>query len=296
MKRIKPIHKQFNVPPAFPFSFVYRDTKTKQRELPDHLHDWHEIVYVHGGKGIFFIDRTFYEMQAGSLFIIPGNTIHRAFPDATDPVTSTAVFFNSALVPQPSLGESFSYLQCFEWSRLNRTHHVLCGAGLQTSLEHCLREIDQELRASEIGCRHAVALQVQRILLLVGRETGAPALDRPNPPRAVGPAWMRDALLHIDAHYASEIGLGELSERAAVSPAHFSRVFRQLTGMNVTGFIAAKRIVKAKQLLLETGHNVALIAAECGFESMPHFHRLFKRIVGQTPAAYRRGEIKNPAP
>ncbi|CAI6077236.1 helix-turn-helix domain-containing protein [Cohnella sp. JJ-181] len=286
---MKPIHKQFNVPPAFPFSFVYRDTKTKQRELPDHLHDWHEIVYVHGGQGTFFIDRTFYDMRAGSLFVIPGNTIHRALPDAQDPVTSTAVFFNPALLPQPSLGEAFSYMQCFDWSRMNRTHHIHSSAALQDTIERCLREVDAELSAAAHGYRHAVALLVQRILLSINRELGTGGLAETVPPPAVGPVWMRDALLYIDERYAEEIGLHELCKRASVSPAHFSRVFKQLTGMNVTGFIAAKRIVKAKRMLLETGHNVALIAAECGFESLPHFHRLFKRIVGRTPAAYRRG-------
>ncbi|MEK0313293.1 AraC family transcriptional regulator [Cohnella sp. 56] len=291
---MKPVYKQFNVPPSFPFSMVYRDTKTEQRELPDHLHDWHELVYVHSGKGTFFIDRTFYDMQPGSLFIVPGNTIHRAFPDAVEPVTSTAVFFQAPLVMQPSLGEPFSYLQCLEWSRMNRRHHLPCGTVLQAELERILREIDEELRASEIGVRHAVTLLTQRILLLASRELGAAGVAQTSPPKAVRPHWMRDALLHIDEHYTGKIGLSELSERASVSPAHFSRVFRQLTGMNVTGFIAAKRIVKAKQMLQETGHTVAWIAAECGFDSLPHFHSLFRRAVGQTPAAYRRAADQDP--
>ncbi|MFD2332904.1 helix-turn-helix domain-containing protein [Cohnella sp. GCM10020058] len=286
---MKPIFKPFNASPNFPFSFVYKDTKTKQRELPDHLHDWYELVYVHGGKGTFFIDRTFYDMQPGSLFLIPANTIHRAFPDAEDPVTSTALFFNPALVQTPSFGEPFSYMQCFEWSRQYRMHELKCSFALREGFERRLQEIDDELRASEIGERHAVSLLVQRILLAVHRELGVAGGGEASPPSAIGPLWMRDALLYVDEHYSKEIGLRELSKRAAVSPAHFSRVFKQMTGMNVTGFIAAKRIVKAKEMLLGTDQNVAQIAAACGFDSLPHFHRLFKRIAGGTPAAYRRG-------
>ncbi|MFC3804324.1 helix-turn-helix domain-containing protein [Cohnella sp. GCM10012308] len=285
---MKPIFKPFNASPDFPFSFVYRDTKTKQRELPDHLHDWYEMVYVHGGKGTFFIDRTFYDMNAGSLFLIPGNTIHRAFPDHEDPVTSTALFFNPALVQAQSLGEPFSYLQGFDWSKLNRIYRLLCGPDLAAGFEQGLREIDEELRASKTGMRHAVSLLLQRILLSVNRELGTGGRGQTAQAPAIGPLWMRDTLLFIDTHYADDIGLRELSKRASVSPAHFSRVFKQMTGMNVTGFIAAKRIVKAKEMLLATDRGVAQIAAECGFESLPHFHRLFKRIVGVTPAAYRR--------
>ncbi|SFB22415.1 AraC-type DNA-binding protein [Cohnella sp. OV330] len=286
---MKPIFKPFTVAPSFPFSFVYRDTKTEQRELPDHLHDWYEMVYVHGGKGTFFIDRTFYDMQAGSLYLIPANTIHRAFPDAEDPVTSTALFFNPALVQAPSYGEPFSYMQCFDWSRQHRRHELKCSFALREEFERCLQEIDEELRGSEIGGRHAVSLLVQRILLSVHRELGVAGGGETNKPPAIGPLWMRDTLLYIDEHFSKEIGLRELSKRASVSPAHFSRVFKQMTGMNVTGFIAAKRIVKAKEMLIWTDQNVAQIAAACGFDSLPHFHRLFKRIAGGTPATYRRG-------
>ncbi|MDI4645210.1 helix-turn-helix domain-containing protein [Cohnella hashimotonis] len=285
---MKPIFKPLHAAPEFPFSFVYRDTKTKQRELPDHLHDWYEMVYVHGGKGTFFIDRTFYDMYAGSLFLIPGNTIHRAFPDAEDPVTSTALFFNPSLVQVRPLGEPFSYLQCFDWSKQNRMYRLLCSPALTAGFEQVLLEIDEELRTSKMGARHAVSLLLQRILLSVDRELGTEGRGQTTQAPAIGPRWMRDALLFIDAHYADDIGLSELSKRASVSPAHFSRLFKQMTGMNVTGFIAAKRIVKAKEMLLATDHGVARIAAECGFESLPHFHRLFKRIAGGTPAAYRR--------
>ncbi|MDG0813318.1 AraC family transcriptional regulator [Cohnella rhizosphaerae] len=286
---MKPIFKPFPASPSFPFSFVYRDTKSRQRELPDHLHDWCEIVYVHGGKGTFFIDRTFYDMQAGSLYLIPANTIHRAFPDAEEPVTSTALFFDAAFVQTPSYGEPFSYAQCFDWSRQRRRHEMKCSIALQEALERCLAEIDYEMRGSEIGARHAVSLLVQRVVLSVHRELGVAGAGDADAPPAIGPLWMRETLLYIDAHYSKEIGLRELSRRAAVSPAHFSRVFKQMTGMNVTGFIAAKRIVKAKEMLRETDRSVAQIAAECGFDSLPHFHRLFKRFSGGTPAAYRRG-------
>ncbi|WP_217594447.1 AraC family transcriptional regulator [Cohnella sp. GbtcB17] len=288
---MKPIFKPLNASPAFPFSFVYRDTKTKQRELPDHLHDWYEMVYVHDGKGTFFIDSTFYDMHAGSLFLIPGNTIHRAFPDTADPVTSTALFFNPALVQARPLGEPFSYLQCFDRSRLSRLYRLPCSPALMAGFEQILREIDEELRASQMGMRHAVTLLIQRLLLSVNRESGTAGRGQHTATPAIGPRWMREALLFIDEHYAEDIGLRELSKRASVSPAHFSRLFKQMTGMNVTGFIAAKRIVKAKEMLLATDHGVARIAAECGFESLPHFHRLFKRIAGGTPAAYRRSPL-----
>src|SRR5688572_8751444 len=105
-----PVRKEFDANDAFPFSFAYKNTKSSQSELPEHFHDWYEIVYVYRGKGTFFIDHTFYEMKQGDLFLIPGNTIHRATPDKETPVTSTAIYFSPNMVQAHHLGDSFSYL------------------------------------------------------------------------------------------------------------------------------------------------------------------------------------------
>jgi AraC-like DNA-binding protein len=87
---------------------------------------------------------------------------------------------------------------------------------------------------------------------------------------------------------SEDIGLAVLSQLVSVTPAHYSRVFKQRVGMNVSEYLITKRVVKAKDLLLETDANISEIAERCGFETLPHFHRMFKRMLGMTPAAYRR--------
>lgn len=283
---MNPLRKQFNADPAFPFSIMHRDLKNYRTELPDHLHDWYEIVYVHSGKGVFFIDQTIYDMRAGDLFVIPGNTIHRSFPDREDPVTSTAVFFSPVLIQPSSLGESFSYLRCFELGRARKSFKLDCTDSLREGIEALVDRIDAELKEQKPGFRHAVMLIVHQLLLRINRETAAGSPKGESSDAA--PDWMKSLLLYIDERFCEPIGLAELAVHAAVSPAHLSRLFKQLTGMTVTGFIAAKRLIRAKELLLQTGDGVGQIAAACGFESLPHFHRSFKRFVGTTPAAYRR--------
>ncbi|NBD28045.1 helix-turn-helix domain-containing protein [Paenibacillus glycinis] len=284
---MRPVRKNFESLPDFPFSLAFRDTKTPQNELPDHLHDWYELVYVHSGKGSFFIDRTIYEMRKGDLFIIPGNTIHRAFPDKEEPVTSTALFLSPLFVEQPLFGEAFAYLQCFDQSRKNRMFKMACSVELQMRIESLLNHIEAELRMQKLGYRHAVLLNTQQLLLEINRDRHDGQQQKSHA-AFKGPNWVRDILLFIDKHFTEDIGLSSLCLIASVSPAHFSRVFKQLTGMNVTKFINVKRIVHAKELLLETEENVGTISAACGFESLPHFHQVFKKIAGVTPNQFRK--------
>lgn len=74
---------------------------------------------------------------------------------------------------------------------------------------------------------------------------------------------------------------------AKAENSHFSRVFKQLTGMNVTDYVNVKRLVRAKELLLSTDDNVETIALACGFQGMGHFYQTFKKLTGLTPRAYR---------
>lgn len=78
---MEPIRKHFDNELPFSLLLDYKETKSPQRELPDHQHDWYEFIYVYGGKGTFFIDQTFYEMRQGDVIVVPGNTVHRGFPD-----------------------------------------------------------------------------------------------------------------------------------------------------------------------------------------------------------------------
>lgn len=283
---MNPVRKRFDSS-VFPFSLVYKDTKSSQSELPDHVHDWYELVYVYRGKGTFFIDQTFYEMGQGDLFAIPGNTIHRAFPDKDDPVTSTAVFFSPILVQQASLGDAFTYLQGFEQCKERKSYKIEHLPQQQDSFVTIIDQMHAELQAKPVGYRHAILLHLQQLLLLFTRELD-PGIGQYTDSPAFGPLWMKETLRHIDKHLSDDVGLTALSQLVSVTPAHFSRVFKQRVGMNLSEYITTKRIVRAKELLLETDDNISSIAERCGFDSLPHFHRMFKRMLGMTPAAYRR--------
>ncbi|MDQ0878563.1 AraC-like DNA-binding protein [Paenibacillus sp. V4I3] len=282
-----PVRKVFDSNDAFPFSFAYKNTKSSQSELPEHFHDWYEIVYVYRGNGTFFIDHTFYEMKQGDLFLIPGNTIHRATPDKETPVTSTAIYFSPSIIQTLHLGDSFSYLHCFEQAAEHRNYKFETLLPQRQQLDVWLESIQYEFKHPNLGHRQAILLQLLQLLLFLNRDLGSGT--KPNAGDSIAPPmWMREILLFIDQHFCEDIGLKTLSKQASVTPAHFSRVFKQLIGMNITAYIITKRIIRAKQLLSENDLNISIIAEMCGFESLPHFHAMFKRVLGMTPAAARK--------
>jgi AraC-like DNA-binding protein len=283
---MQPYRKSFDAPNFFPYLMNYKNTKSPQNELPNHLHDWVEIVYVYEGKGTFFIDNTFHDMRQGDVFMIPSNTIHQAFPDKEQPITSTAIFFSPALIQAGVLGEPFSYLQLFEMCKKRRYYKFSLTTTQQNTLESEIASIFTELVEKQTGFRHAIVSSLQQTLLFLTRNCLTGGYDTTTKLDS-GSVWIRQAFQYIENNLTNSIRLTELARNASVAPAHFSRVFKKLTGLNLTDFIIQKRIIKAKELLQATDGKITFIALQCGFESMPHFHRTFKRYVGMTPAEFR---------
>lgn len=288
MIALEPFRKPFFGDPLFPFHIIHRAVKHPQHELPDHLHDRYELVYVHQGSGTFFIDKTLYDKKPGDLFLIPGNTVHRAFPEEADPIISTAVFFAPAFMESGPYDDGRSLLHAFDIARRQGSHRFVVPDDLRETIESALDIIQAEHESREPGYRAAIRLELGRLLLRLGRYLSGQFADRPAD-SLHGPSWIRGALHAIDAAPELAHSLTAFADAAAVSASHFSRTFKQFTGMNVTDYVNAKRIIRAKELLSRSDGTIADIAEQCGFASIPHFHRVFKALTDATPSSYRRG-------
>ncbi len=91
----------------------------------------------------------------------------------------------------------------------------------------------------------------------------------------------------LDENYARDIGLAQVARRLNCSPTHLSRAFREKCGETLTEHLQALRVSHAKELLLETDSPLRAIAPATGFQTVRHFHRVFLKRMGMTPAAFR---------
>jgi AraC-like DNA-binding protein len=91
----------------------------------------------------------------------------------------------------------------------------------------------------------------------------------------------------IREHQTEDLSLGQVAKAVNTSTFYFCKLFKKATGLNFTDFLSRTRIEKAKNLLLNPNLRVSEIAFEIWFQSLTHFNRVFKRIVGQSPTEYR---------
>jgi AraC family transcriptional regulator len=104
----------------------------------------------------------------------------------------------------------------------------------------------------------------------------------------LSPAALRRVQLFVEANLHRPIHLNGLAARAALSPYHFARAFRQSAGTTPRAFIESRRIERAKQLLVESTCALADVALEAGFGTQSRLTTVFRQRTGFTPAAFRR--------
>jgi AraC-like DNA-binding protein/ligand-binding sensor protein len=101
------------------------------------------------------------------------------------------------------------------------------------------------------------------------------------------PPVISKARSYIHEHQTEELSLGQVAKAVNMSSYYFCKMFKKVTGINFTDYVARVRIEKSKNLLLNPNLRVSEIAFEVGFQSLTHFNRVFKKVLGQSPTDYR---------
>jgi len=101
------------------------------------------------------------------------------------------------------------------------------------------------------------------------------------------PGAITKAKEYINEHKTEGIGLEDVAKRVNMSTFYFCKMFKKATGVTFTEYLSLVRISKAKNLLLNPNLRISEIAFEIGFQSLTHFNRVFRKIVGQSPTDYR---------
>jgi len=95
------------------------------------------------------------------------------------------------------------------------------------------------------------------------------------------------ARVYIAKHQSEELSLGQVARAVNITAFYFCKVFKQSTGLTFIDYLARARIEAVKAFLLNPHTRISEAAYAAGFQSLSQFNRVFRRIVGENPSAYR---------
>jgi len=127
-----------------------------------------------------------------------------------------------------------------------------------------------------------------RLLEIFGQHLTIAANDLILREQAGEPIFVHKARAYIEQHQGEKIPLSEVARAVNTSSYYFCRTFKKVTGLNFTVYLSRVRVGKAKNLLISPNLRVTEIAYATGFQSLPHFNKMFKTFTGMSPTAFRK--------
>lgn len=156
---------------------------------------------------------------------------------------------------------------------------------LRTAVAELSRAVRESLRDQRGNA--AECLRRAEAMLDGVREHATPAAVLTARP-GLAPWQIRRVLTYIDANLDTSIMNKDLAAIAGLSVFHFNVTFRNSVGDSPHEYLIRRRVERAQGLMLSTEKPLSEIAAECGLADQAHLTRLFRRIAGESPAAWRR--------
>lgn len=182
-------------------------------------------------------------------------------------------------------------LDCALRSRLTRDDALITFAAEVTDvrLARLAGDINEELKGAESGQELVVnALVEQTIVHLLRRHADVRRADELELSRVgLVDRRVRRAVELMHAHLERDLPLEELAAAAYLSPFHFARLFKKVTGATPHAYLGALRISRAQTLLATTDLSVTETGARVGYSSSSHFTKAFRQATGLTPRAFR---------
>ncbi|MEW9624406.1 AraC family transcriptional regulator [Rhodanobacter geophilus] len=245
-----------------------------------HFHDVHELVLFGRVAGHFDTDDRRYALAPRDIAFIPSMHQHDFFLEG-GPRDWVLVQIDAAA------GEALARVPGLEC--LRRPFCARPGRSLHRRLS-LLADWLVDLGAMDPLALPLAELLLRAIVLAPTIEGDRLAAD------AHGLQRLRPAIDRLRRDPAHAPGAEQAAALCALSPAYFSRRFKQQVGMNWSDYVRTHRLHLASRMLLESARSIAAIAGELGFATPSHFGELFHRRFGMTPLDYRRAGLRRPAP
>ncbi len=242
--------------------------------VPTHTHsNYAELFLIESGGLTHRVNNRRSHLDAGTLVLIRPGDIHHLKME-----TPGTVYSNVA-IPLPVIDElQQRYLKTdpFFWDRNapQPTEFFLEAE----PLARIIQLIDQLSRAPR------TRLEIDWFLLNLFHELGR---FRIYSGETTLPDWLARACREIKKPEAFRTGLSAFNQLAGRSPEHVSRVLKKCTGQTPTQLINKARLEEAARQLCMTSKEIIDISADCGFDNLGYFYRLFKKRYALSPRRYR---------
>jgi AraC family transcriptional regulator len=238
----------------------------------NHSHPSFSFFYSLDQNVTTIINGKSYETPAGILSVIPPGVTHHEIPG------ETFTRFTSILIDT-----AFFKYHAIEY-KVAETAAIPGKFKMTDAVRASVREFIAEISSPQTGFDKLLeSIEIRLVHALLRAMSGLGEKKSGISMRLE----IEKVIAHINANYSRTISIEEMASLIALSPSHFSRLFKKETSVSPQDYLIDIRLTRSRSYLLKTEKNITEIALLCGFASSAHLSSSFRNKFGITPSRFR---------
>ena len=248
-----------------------------------HFHNFYEIMYVYSGKRQLIVNNNTSTLDPCSIAFISPFKFHETKKITDGPFKKVMINFTYDLIKTDDHDFNQALLTCFN----SPTSVITFEQHQMSSINNIFQNILYEYNSKkDIFSEQMIKSLITQFLLTASRtyyETERQFSDTQIPDHY---SVILKIAEYIKNNYSKKISLDSLSQNFHINKFIISREFKSVIGASFIDYLNTIRIKRAQDLLINSDKTISEIAFECGFESIVHFNRTFKKQISLTPSDF----------
>jgi YesN/AraC family two-component response regulator len=245
-------------------------------DVPPHFHNCYEILFFEKGDAVYMVEGNIYNLSEGDILITNPREMHCPVFRSNKEYQRSIFFFKPAFLSD-FISEKYNPFIGLENRKIGSQNRIDTKLVRQYKLDEkfkAIREISgSDAPEKELVIKTNLLQFLITINNLIMSEKSSAGVEKIN-----------EIILYINQNITSKLTLDTLAGRFYMSKYYISHLFTEKTGITLKEYITKKRILLAKENLLEK-KPLGQVARDVGFSDYSSFYRAFKKTLGYPPSA-----------
>jgi AraC-like DNA-binding protein len=263
---------------AFRFSSIPYSPK-----VPPHFHNCYEILYFEKGDAAYLVEGNTYNLSEGDILITNPREMHCPVFKSNKTYQRSIIFLKPPYLSD-FITEKYNPFSALENRKIGTQNRIDTKIVKQYELDKkfaAIKNAKDDMPEKELIIKTNLLQFLISINNIVSADEHTASNDKIN-----------EIIQFINQNLTSHITLDLLSEKFYLNKYYISHMFAEKTGITISKYITNKRILFAKEKLLEKT-PVTQVYQAVGFSDYSSFYRAFKKTLGASPSSISKACLKN---
>jgi AraC-like DNA-binding protein len=252
-----------------------------------HHHDFYEFYFFVSGDVTYLIEGKTYYLKPGDIILINSKELHQAIINKKEASYERIVLWLDRTFLKQLSTEETDLSRCFEAA--DRKNVLRADIELQQNIKALLLKLLSLENYKGIGGELLYKAYITEVMVHLNNLAFNEEVHLGSD---IKKSNLIDGIIeYINNHIEEDITVDRLSEEFYLSKFHLSREFKKHTGTTIHRYIVQKKLIQAKELILEE-IPVIDVYKQCGFGDYSNFFRAFKNEYGVTPKQFYEAMVK----